>query len=142
MSRMGSPLLPLTIALGAAVADGTGAHHAAFYLVLLAVPAAAAAALAAAGDLAEGRQVALRTICTALALGLLVVSSATRANAPEGAGVPAVAVSALVAGLLAYAAIGLGWLVRPAATAPQVRRRVDESAGDASVERRRESRAA
>jgi hypothetical protein len=110
---MGSPLLPLSIAIGAAAADGTGAHHVAFYLVLLAVPAAASAALAAAGDLAEGRHVAWRSVCTALALALLVISSAARANAPEGAGVPAVAVSALVAGLVAYAAIGLGWLVRP-----------------------------
>jgi hypothetical protein len=108
-----SPLLPLAIALGAAAADGAGAHHAAFYLVLLAIPAAAAAALAAAGELAEGRQVVLRIVCTAAALGLLVLSSAARANAPVGGGVPAIAFSALLAALGSYGLLGVAWLARP-----------------------------
>ena len=110
---MTSPLLPLTIALGAIAADGTGLHRVAFYLVLLAIPAAASAALAAAGELAEGRHVTVRICCTTTALGLLLVSSAARANAPEGAAVPAIAVSALVAGVLAYAAIAVAWVLRP-----------------------------
>ena len=108
-----SPLLPLTIALGAVAADGGGLHRLAFYLVLLAIPAAAATALAAAGDLAEGRQVTVRICWTAAALGLLVISSAARANAPEGAAVPAIAISALVASIVAYVSIAVAWLLRP-----------------------------
>ena len=96
---------------GAVAADGAGLHRVAFYLVLLAIPAAAAAALAAAGELAEGRHVAVRICCTTTALGLLLVSSAARANAPEGAGVPAIAVSALLAGVLAYVAIAVAWVL-------------------------------
>lgn len=113
MPTMQSPLLPLTIAIGALAADSAGVHQVAFYLVLLAIPAAAGAALAAAGDLAEGRSVALRTIATAGALALLVLSSAARANAPVGGGVPAIAVSALLAALLAYASLGIAWLAHP-----------------------------
>ena len=114
---MQSPLLPLTIALGAVAADGSGAHHIAFYLVLLAIPAAAGAALAAAGDLAEGHGVAFRMIATGSALGLLVLSSAARANAPVGGAVPTIAISALLASVLAYFSIGVAWLAQPAAEA-------------------------
>ena len=110
---MTSPLLPLTLALGAAVADGAGSHRVAFYLVLLAIPAAAGAALAAAGELAEGGRVVLRIVCTGVALALLVLSSAARANAPVGGSVPAVAVSALLAAVAAYAAIGFAWIAWP-----------------------------
>jgi hypothetical protein len=114
---LSSPLLPLTIALGGVAADGAGAHRLAFYLVLLAVPAAAGAALAAAGDVAEGRHVAGRMACTAAALVLLVVSSAARYNAPTGASVPTIAISALMGCVLAYSALGLIWLARPPKTA-------------------------
>jgi hypothetical protein len=110
---MSSPALPLTIALGAVAADGAGHHRLAFYLVLIAIPAAAGAALAAAGDLAEGKAVALRILCTTAALVLLVTSSAARANAAQGASVPAIAVSALLASLLAYGALGVAWLTAP-----------------------------
>ncbi len=106
-------MLPLTIALGAVAADGAGHHRLAFYLVLLAIPAAAGAALAAAGDLAEGKGVALRILCTSVALVLLVTSSAARANAPQGASVPAIAVSALLAALLAYGALAVAWVTAP-----------------------------
>ena len=107
---MGSPLPPLTIGLAAAAADGAGLHAVAFYLVLVAIPCAAAAALAAAGDLAEGRPVLARITCTSGALALLILSSATRANAVAGA-VPALAVAALVGALGAYALLGLAWAV-------------------------------
>lgn len=110
---MTSPLLPLAIALGAAAADGVGAHHAAFYLVLFAIPAAAGSALAAAGELAEGKHVAFRIACTAVALALLVLSSAARANAPVGSGVPAIAISTLLAAVGAYVALGVAWLAWP-----------------------------
>jgi len=108
---MSSPLLPLTLALGAAAADGAGAHRLAFYLVLLAIPPAAGAALAAAGDVADGGGVLVRAICCAGALALLVLSSAVRANVAQAAPVPPLATTALVAGLVAYAALGLAWLV-------------------------------
>jgi hypothetical protein len=110
---MGSPVAPLSLALCAALADAAGLHHAAFYLVLLAVPFAAGAALSAAGELAEGRRTGLRTVCTGLALGLLVLSSAVRANAPVGGALPALAVSALFACIGAYGMLGLAWLARP-----------------------------
>jgi hypothetical protein len=110
---LSSPVLPLTIALGALTADGAGAHHLAFYVVLLAVPAAAGAALSATADLADGRHVAGRMACTAGALVLLIVSSAARANAPAGSSVPAIAVSALIGCILAYASLGVLWLARP-----------------------------
>jgi hypothetical protein len=111
-----SPVTPLTLALGAAVADGAGFHRVAFYLVLLAVPAAAGAALAAAADLADGRPVLARTACTAAALVLLVTSSAVRANAAVGAALPPLALSALIGCLGAYMLLGvvsLLWSPRP-----------------------------
>jgi hypothetical protein len=106
---MGSPLLPLSLALAAAAADGGGLHRAAFYLVLLAIPPAAAAALAAAGDLAEGRPTGLRAVCSAAGLALLIISSAVRANATHG--LPPVALSALVGCVGAYALLGVAMLV-------------------------------
>jgi hypothetical protein len=136
---MSSPALPLTIALGAVAADGAGHHRLAFYLVLLAIPAAAGAALAAAGDLADGKAVALRIMCTAAALGLLVVSSAARANAPQDATVPAIAISALFAALLAYGALAVAWVIAPLWERPQTR---PESAPAATDEPAAESRAA
>ena len=118
---MGSPLPPLVLAVSAALADGAGAHRAAFYLVLLAIPFAAGAALAAAGDLADGSRAGLRTSCTAVALAFLVLSSAVRSNAPVGGAVPALALSALLACVAAYVMLGLLWAAWPppvAASAP------------------------
>lgn len=109
---LGSPVLPLTLALAAAAADGDGLHRVAFYLVLAAIPAAAGAALGAAGALAEGRPTVVRVACSAAALALLVLSSAVRANAVGGA-LPALALSALVGALGAYAVLGLAWVARP-----------------------------
>jgi hypothetical protein len=108
---MSSPVVPLTLALAAAAADGAGLHRVAFYLVLLAIPTAAAAALNAAGDLADGRPVVARSVCSAAALVLLVVSSAVRANAAVGAELPPIALSALVGCVGAYAMLGAVWLV-------------------------------
>jgi hypothetical protein len=110
---LGTPLLPLAIALGGVTADAAGAHQVAFYLVLLAIPAAAGAALAAAGDVVDGRQAAGRLVSTACALVLLIVSSSARYNAAAGASVPAIAISALVGCVLAYGTLGLIWLLRP-----------------------------
>src|SRR5438067_2542415 len=52
---MGSRLLPLSLALGAALADAGGVHRLGFWLLLLAVPAAAAAAFVGVGDVLEGK---------------------------------------------------------------------------------------
>jgi len=106
-----SPVVPLSLALGAVAADGAGLHHAAFYLVLLAIPAAGAVALCAAADLADGLPVMARAGCSAAALMLLVISSAVRANAAVGSHLPPVALSALIGCLGAYALLGISWLL-------------------------------
>lgn len=112
---MGSRLLPLSLAIGALVADSTGLHRLAFYLVLLAVVGAAAAAFVGVGDLLEGTGGRVRAVTTGLALALLVLGSAVRANAAVGGHVPAVAVSAVVGAVLLYVLPVLGWLVEPLA---------------------------
>ncbi|MEN3342419.1 MAG: hypothetical protein V7644_1823 [Actinomycetota bacterium] len=110
---MGSRLYPLSLALGALLADAAGLHHVAFYLVLLAVPGAAASAFVAASDALEGRPAWPRAASTALSLALLVLGSAVRGNAPEGAAVPHLATSAVVAAVLVYALALVAWLAEP-----------------------------
>ncbi len=110
---MGSRLLPLALAAGALLAGGIGLHRAASYLVLLAVVAAAAAAFVAIADVMEGKDAWLRAAATTGALALLLLGAAARANASEGAGVPALAASTLVAALLVYSLPLVGWLVEP-----------------------------
>ena len=110
---MGSRLLPLCLAIGALLADATGLHHIAFYLVLLAVVGAAAAAFVGVGDLLEGTGGIVRASTTGLSLALLVLGSAVRANATVGGHVPALAVSAVVAAVLVYALPALGWFFQP-----------------------------
>lgn len=117
---MGSRLLPLSLAAGAAVADLAGLHGIAFYLVLLAIPCAAGAAFVGAGDAFEGRDV-LRGATSCLALALLVLASAARANAVEGAAVPALAESALIGAVLVYTLPLLAWLLEPLRPRPRVR---------------------
>src|SRR6266498_3295986 len=82
---MGSRLLPLSVALGALLADAAGLHRLAFYLLLLAVPGAAAAAFVAAADAFEARRAWPRAASTTLALTLLVTASAVRNNMPRRA---------------------------------------------------------
>ena len=81
---MGSRLLPLSLALAALLGDLAGVHRVAFYLVLLAVVGAAAAAFVGVGDLLEGNGSVLRAGSTGLALVLLLVGSAVRAEAAVG----------------------------------------------------------
>jgi hypothetical protein len=128
LARMGSRLLPPALAAGALLADGLGLHQGASYLVLLTVPAAAAAAFVAVADALEGKDPWSRAIGTALALALLLLGAAVRANAPEGAAVPALAVSTLVAVLVVYSVPLLGWLVEPLRS----RRREPRSVREAS----------
>jgi hypothetical protein len=119
---MGSRLLPFFLVVGALLADGGSAHRAAYYLVLLAVPAAGAAAFVGVADVLEGKPALARGTTATLALVLLVIGGAARAGAPEGAAVPAVAISAAVAAAIVYCAPLVGWLfepVRPRRRAPQ-----------------------
>jgi hypothetical protein len=111
---MGSRLLPLLLSIGALLADAAGLHRLAFYVVLLAVVGAAAAAFVGVGDLLEGTGGAFRAATTGLALALLIIGSAVRANAAVGGHVPAVAVSAVVATVVVYGLPALGWLLEPA----------------------------
>src|SRR5438105_12589094 len=110
---MGSRLLPLCLAIGALLADVTGLHRLAFYLVLLAVVGAAAAAFVGIGDLLEGTGGLVRAGTTGLSLALLVLGSAVRANATVGGHVPAVAISAVTAAVIVYSLPVLGWLFQP-----------------------------
>ena len=112
-------LLPVALVLAAAVADGRGAHEAAFYLLVAAVPAAAISALSAFGELVElpGRargQAAARAnaLLSVLALVSVLVGAAARGQATEG--VPPVATSALVACLALFVAQALVALLAPA----------------------------
>jgi hypothetical protein len=115
---MGSRLLPLSLAIGALIADATGLRHIAFYLVLLAVVGAAAAAFVGVGDFLEGTGGLVRAATTGLALALLVLGSAVRANAAVGSHLPTVAVSAVVASVIVYALPLLGWLFEPLTPRP------------------------
>jgi hypothetical protein len=117
---MGSRLLPLSLAACALLAESAGVGGLAFYLVLLAIPCAAGAAFLAAGDALEGKDV-LRGVTTALALALLVLASAARANAPEGAAIPPLAASALVAAVVVYTVPLLAWLLEPLRPRPRAR---------------------
>jgi hypothetical protein len=77
-------------------------------------------------DALEGRPGLLRAATTVTALVLVVISSAARSNAPEGAAVPRLATWALLAALLAYSAPVVTWVLEPVQvtrTRPQRRRR-------------------
>jgi hypothetical protein len=121
---MGSRLLPLSLVVGALVADGAGLHRGAYYLVLLAVVGAAAAAFVALADAIEGKAGAwLRGLGTSLALAFLVVGALVRANPADGASVPKLATSAAVAALVVYGLPLAAWLLEPLRPRPRVRRR-------------------
>ena len=100
------------LVLGAVIADGGHARSVALYLVLAAIPAVAVAALSFFGDLVEGsadaEAGAVYVGLTSLALILLVIGAAVRANTLAGDAVPALAVSTLVGAL---ALLGLQFAV-------------------------------
>jgi hypothetical protein len=125
---MGSPLLPLALALGALGADSAGFHELALYVVLLAVAGAGAAAFVSAGELLEGKGSVLRAASTGVALVLLVVGSAVRANAVVGSHLPTVALSSVVIAVIVYLVPALAWLLR--APAPRTRPAQDRSVLD------------
>lgn len=91
------------LVLGAVVADGGHARSIALYLVLAAIPAVAVAGLSFFGDLVEGSADAdagaVYVGLTSLALILLVIGAAARANTIAGEAVPALGVSTLVGAL-------------------------------------------
>jgi len=116
---MGSPLLPLSLAVTALGADAAGLHRVAFYVVLLAVVGAAAAAFVGATNALEGSGSWLRAASPCLALVLLVLGSAVRANAAAGGHVPTLALSTVVLAVLVYVAPVLGWLFQPVAVRPR-----------------------
>ncbi len=100
--------LSATLLVSALLMDGAGARTLAFYLVLAAIPAVAISALSFFGDLVEGsaddEAGALYVGLTSLALVLLVIGAAVRANAVSDAALPALGTSAVVGSL---ALIGL-----------------------------------
>lgn len=118
---MGSRLLPLSLALGAVLADAAGIHRLGFWLVLLAIPAAAGAAFTGVGDVLDGKSAWIRGVTTVLALALLLLGSAVREGAPVGNGVPALAISAALGAVLLYALPALFWVLEPLAPRQRVR---------------------
>jgi hypothetical protein len=109
---MGSRLLAPGIALAALLSDAGGVHGLAFWLVLAALPAAAAAAFVAISDALAGEG-ALGGVTASLALVLLVAGSTVRESAPQGASVPALAVSTIVMALICYSLPGFLWVLEP-----------------------------
>jgi hypothetical protein len=110
---MGSRLLPLSLVLGATLADAVGLHRMALWLVLLAIPGAAAAAFLAVGDLLDRRRAWTRALTTSGSLVLLLVASAVRHGAPVGHGVPALALSAAIGAAVLYLLPALFWVLQP-----------------------------
>jgi hypothetical protein len=91
------------LVLGAVVADGEHARTVALYLVLGAIPAVAVTALSFFGDLVEGsadaEAGAVYVGLTSLALILLLIGAAVRANTVADGAIPALGVSTLVGAL-------------------------------------------
>jgi hypothetical protein len=110
---MSSRLLAPGIALAALLADASGVHGLALWLVLLVLPAAAGAAFVDLGDVLGGDGRWLRASTSTFALVLLVVGSAVRESAPRGASVPVLAVSTVVMALLCYAVPAFAWVLEP-----------------------------
>jgi hypothetical protein len=110
---MGSRLLPLALAAAALSAGALGLGGIALWAGLFAVLAAAAAVFVAASDALEGRPVRLQAVTCTLALALLVVGSAARANAVTGGAAPHLATWAFLMALLAYAVPAVVWLLGP-----------------------------
>lgn len=109
---VGSRMLPVSLVVGAVLADGGGVHALGFWLVLLAIPAAAGEAFVAISDALDGKKAWLRAAIGTLATVLLVVGSAVREGAPQGK-TPVLAVSAAIIALVLYALPPLFWVLEP-----------------------------
>jgi hypothetical protein len=124
---MASRALPVGLLLLTLVVDAEGLHKAGFYVLVFALTAAAVSALSLFGDLVElpgrGPGVALARLevaCGGLGAVLVLVAAAARGQTAATNGVPALAVSATVGGLLLLGPVMLGALVRTGA--PLLRR--------------------
>src|ERR671934_16824 len=78
---MGGRALAAFVVLGVVLADATGDHRAAFYLLVAAIPPLAIAAMDAFGEYLDGGS-GFRSLAWAVALGLAVASSAVRGQVP------------------------------------------------------------
>lgn len=97
----------------AGISDVTGAHGAAFFLLLVAVCGIAVAALGAAGDWLEARNQRLDSgapaavaLLWSVALVLAVLGSSVRSAALDEGAVPALGDAALAASLAVFAILG------------------------------------
>jgi hypothetical protein len=108
-----SRLLPLVLATAALAAGAVGLGGLALWLGLLAVPAAAAVAFVAVSDALEGRPALLRAVTGGIALALLVIASAARANAPIGGAASPLATWALLLALVVYGIPLVAWVLEP-----------------------------
>ena len=99
---MGRRAVAAFFVLGVVLADTSGDHRAAFYLLVAAIPPLAIAAMDSFGDYLDGGS-GFRSLAWAVALALAVASSAVRGQVPGETSVPAVAVSAL------FACLALVW---------------------------------
>jgi hypothetical protein len=100
-------VLPGLLAVAAAYADGRGSHGLAVDALLCAIPFAAVAALESFGAFLEERADAVlgvQAVLWALALALLVLSSAARSSAGQTNSLPTLGASALVAALVVLGA--------------------------------------
>jgi hypothetical protein len=110
---VGSRLLPLVLATVALAAGQLGLGGLALWIGLAVVPAAAAAAFVSVSDVLEGRPALLTAVTSGLALGLVVLASASRSSAATGAAVSPLATWALVLALLAYTVPLVAWVLEP-----------------------------
>ena len=111
---LGSRLLPLAFATAALAAGAGGLATLALWLGLLTVPTAAAVTCVAVSDALEGRRSRLQAVASGLALALVVMASAARANAPTAGDPSPLATWALFLALIAYAVPFVAWVLRPA----------------------------
>jgi len=117
-----SRLLPLVLATAALAAGTSGRGGLALWLGLLTGPAAAAAAFVAVSDALEGRPARLQAATSGVALALVVLASASRANAPTGAAASPLATWALALALLAYGVPLVAWVLEPVRVPRRARR--------------------
>jgi hypothetical protein len=98
-------VLPGLLALAAAYADSRGSHSLAFDALLCAIPLAAVAALEAFGRFLDDRRDTLhgvQAVLWAVAVALLVLSSAARSSASDAHTLPALGASALAAAIAVF----------------------------------------